>query len=302
MIHVRVGCEFTYEATWPTPTIIQVQPRLDAAHSLLHETWETTPHVDFHPYTDLFGNICQRVAMPVGEFIWRYNAIAEVSGELDEAAPDARQMPIEELPDDTLVYTLPSRFCLSDVLADTAWNLFGAIQPGWARVQAINDWVHDNIRFQYGTSTSLTTSADVYEQRVGVCRDFAHLAVTFCRALNIPARYVFGYLPDIGVTPPDHPMDFCAWTEVFLDGRWWTFDPRNNARRIGRVLIGRGRDALDVAMVTTYGGPKLKNMTVWAEQVSLDAFKSASEAAGTEPSQGTIQETSPAPQEDTIQA
>ena len=302
MIHVRVGCEFRYEATWPTPTIVQVQPRLDAAHHLLHETWETTPHVDLSTYSDLYGNVCQRLVMPVGEVIWRYNAIAEVSGEMDDYAPDAKQMPIEQLPDDTLVYTLPSRFCLSDVLSDTAWNLFGSTTPGWERVQAICDWVHNNIRFQYGTSTPLTTSADVYEQRVGVCRDFAHLAVTFCRALNIPARYAFGYLPDIGVTPPEHPMDFCAWMEVFLDGRWWTFDPRNNERRIGRVLIGRGRDALDVAMVTTYGGPKLKSMTVWADQVSLDAF----ESAATPPlgSQGLIQVTPPAPEteEDAIQA
>lgn len=302
MIHVRVGCEFRYEATWPTPTIIQVQPRVDGAHQLLHETWETTPHVDFHTYTDLFGNTCQRLMMPVGDMIWRYNAIAEVSGELDGYNADARQMPIEELPDDTLVFTLPSRFCLSDMLADTAWNLFGATRPGWERVQTICDWVHNNIRFQYGTSTPLTTAVDVYEQRVGVCRDFAHLAVTFCRALNIPARYAFGYLPDIGVTPPGHPMDFCAWMEVFLEGRWWTFDPRNNERRIGRVLIGRGRDALDVAMVTTYGGPRLKKMTVWADQVSLDAFKSSADSGSSQETQGTIQETPAAPEEDIIQA
>jgi transglutaminase-like putative cysteine protease len=176
-------------------------------------------------------------------------------------------MPVEELPDDVLHYTLPSRFCLSDMLSDTAWQLFGSIEPGWARVQAICDWVHTNIRFQYGTSNSMTTALDIYEQKVGVCRDLTHLAVTFCRALNIPTRYVFGYLPDIGVPPPDAPMDFCAWMEVYLDGRWWTFDPRNNMPRIGRVLIGRGRDALDVAMVTTYGSPRLQSMTVWADEV-----------------------------------
>jgi transglutaminase-like putative cysteine protease len=150
-----------------------------------------------------------------------------------------------------------------------AWQLFGTMEPGWARVQAICDWVHSNIRFQYGSSNSLTTAADVCAQGIGVCRDFAHLAVTFCRALHIPARYVFGYLPDIGVPPPDDPMDFCAWIEVYLAGRWWTFDPRNNEPRVGRVLIGRGRDALDVAMVTTFGSPRLAQMTVWADAVPL---------------------------------
>ena len=265
--HIRVGCEIRYEVSWPTPTVLQVQPRGDVVHHMLQETWETTPHLFLHAFRDIYNNICQRLVMPVGEQMVRYDALVEVSGEPDEVVPDAVQMPVEDLPDDVLHYTLPSRFCLSDVLSDAAWQLFGATEPGWGRVQAICDWVHSNIRFQYGTSTPLTTAADVYERRVGVCRDFAHLAVTFCRALNIPARYVFGYLPDIDVPPPDDPMDFCAWMEVYLAGRWWTFDPRNNMPRIGRVLIGRGRDALDVAMVTTYGSPRLQSMTVWADEV-----------------------------------
>jgi transglutaminase-like putative cysteine protease len=185
----------------------------------------------------------------------------------DEIAPDAVQMPVEDLPDNMLHYTLPSRYCLSDILSDMAWQLFGNTEPGWARVQAICDWVHTNIHFQYGTSNLHTNAVEIYERRTGVCRDFAHLAVTFCRVLNIPTRYVFGYIPDIGVPPPDTPMDFCAWVEVYLSGRWWTFDPRNNMPRIGRVLIGRGRDALDVAMVTTYGSPRLQQMTVWADEV-----------------------------------
>jgi transglutaminase-like putative cysteine protease len=165
-----------------------------------------------------------------------------------------------------LLFTLPSRYCLSDELSDTAWDLFGNTWPGWERVQAVCDWVHQNVRFQYGTSTPRTTAVDVYEKRVGVCRDFAHLALTFCRAMNIPARYTFGYLPDIGVPPPDEPMDFCAWFEAYLGGRWLTFDPRNNTRRVGRVVIGRGRDALDVAMVTTYGSHTLQSMVVWADE------------------------------------
>ncbi len=267
-MHVKVGCEFRYEATWSTPAVMQVQPRPDGDHRLLKETWQTTPHIDRHSYQDLYGNACQRMVIPAGEPIIYYDALVEVSGELDAANPDAHQLSVDALPDEVLVYTLPSRFCLSDVLSDVAWQQFGSLQPGWSRVQAICDWVHDNIRFQYGTSNALTTSADVYQQRIGVCRDFAHLAVTFCRALNIPARYVFGYLPDIGVPVAEEPMDFAAWMEVYLGDRWWTFDPRNNARRIGRVLIGRGRDALDIAMVTTYGMPRLVNMTVWADEAT----------------------------------
>jgi len=150
---------------------------------------------------------------------------------------------------------------------NTAGDLFGSSQPGWSRVQAICDWVHDHIRFQLGSSNPLTTALDVYERRVGVCRDLAHLAVTFCRALNIPARYVFGYLPDIGVAPPYAKMDFAAWFEAYVDGHWRTFDPRNNIPRIGRIVIGRGRDALDVAMVTTYGLVDLRRFVVWSNEV-----------------------------------
>ena len=269
-MRIRVGGEFRYEATWPTPTVIQVEPRPDADHRLLQEQWETTPDIASRRYSDSFGNPCRRLMMPTGEQVWQYDAIVEVSGELEPYVPDAMQLPVEQLPDETLVYTLPSRFCLSDVLSDQAWSLFGNTEPGWARVQAICDWVHTNIRFQYGTSTPTTTSADVCAQGVGVCRDFAHLAITFCRAMNIPARYAFGYLPDINVAPVDAAMDFCAWFEAYLGDRWYTFDARNNERRIGRVLIGRGRDALDVAMVTSYGSPRLQSMTVWADEVPDD--------------------------------
>jgi len=266
-MQIKVGCEFRYESTWPTPAVMQVQPHQDAEQRVLHEAWQFNPPLDLNVYTDLYGNTCQRMLIPPGGQLLSYDAAIEVSGLADEVAPDAVQLPVEDLPDNVLHYMLPSRFCLSDVLSDMAWQHFGAIEPGWARVQGICDWVHSNIRFQYGTSNSLTTAADVCAAGVGVCRDFAHLAVTFCRALNIPARYVFGYLPDIEVPPPDAPMDFCAWMEVYLSGRWWTFDPRNNEPRIGRVLVGRGRDALDVAMVTTYGSPHLVQMTVWADEV-----------------------------------
>ncbi len=265
-MHIRVGCEFRYEATWPTPTVMMVQPYPDKAYRVVQESWQNTPDVAMHAFNDIYGNVSQRYMLIEGENVIRYDALVAVTDEYDEYKPDAKQMAVEDLPDDVLLYTLPSRFCLSDMLSDTAWQLFGQTEPGWGRVQAICDWVHDNIQFKYGTSNALTTAVDIYEQKIGVCRDLTHLAVTFCRALNIPTRYVFGYLPDIAVPVPDDPMDFCAWMEVYLDGRWWTFDPRNNARRIGRVLIGRGRDALDVAMVTTYGGPRLAQMTVWADE------------------------------------
>jgi len=283
-MQIKVGCEFRYEATWTTPAVMQVQPRQDGEHRILYEAWKLMPPLEFHAYRDMYGNTCQRMVIPAGEQVLSYDATVEVSGLTDEVAPDAAQLPVEELPDDVLVYTLPSRFCLSDTLSDMAWQNFGAIEPGWARVQAICNWVHSNIRFQYGTSNWLTTAADVCAAGVGVCRDLAHLAVTFCRALNIPARYVFGYLPDIGVPPPYAPMDFCAWMEVYLAGRWWTFDPRNNEPRIGRVLIGRGRDALDVAMVTTYGAPSLAKMTVWADEV----LPTASDAGRTGEAQASL--------------
>ena len=211
------------------------------------------------------------MTIPTGGAIVRYDALVEVPSSYDEIVPQAAQTPVEELPDEALIYTLPSRYCLSDALSDTAWSLFGQVTPGWPRVQAICDWVHTNVRFQYGSSTPMTTAVDIYEQRVGVCRDFTQLGVTFCRALNIPARYVFGYLPDIGVPPADSPMDFCAWFEAYLDGRWYSFDPRNNVPRIGRAVIGRGRDALDVAMVTTYGSPRLVTMVVWADEEAVTA-------------------------------
>ncbi|HEY0752425.1 MAG TPA: transglutaminase family protein [Ktedonobacteraceae bacterium] len=265
-MHIRVGCEFRYEATWPTPTVMLVQPHPDYDQQIVYEDWQFTPDLTLTSFHDIYNNHSRRFLLPTGVQSVRYDALVKVADSVDEVAPEAEQMPVETLPDDVLHYLLPSRFCQSDVLSNTAWQLFGQTAPGWARVQAICDWVHNNIRFQYGTSTPLTDAVDIYLQRVGVCRDFTQLAVTFCRALNIPTRYVFGYIPDIDVPPPDAPMDFCAWMEVYLSGRWWTFDPRNNTPRVGRVLIGRGRDALDVAMITTYGSPLLQQMIVWADE------------------------------------
>ena len=266
-MQVRVGCRLGYEVSSPTPALLQIQPREEAATHVLKSAWQASPTVRLSAFTDLYGNSCTRLIIPPGVTQLEYGAVIEIDGLPDVTVPSAAQLPVESLLGDTLHFTLPSRYCLSDELADDAWRLFGSTQPGWTRVQAICDWVHEHIRFAYGSSTPRTTAVDIYKQGVGVCRDFAHLAITFCRALNIPARYVFGYLPDIGVPAPDSPMDFCAWMEVYLADRWYTFDPRNNTRRIGHIVIGRGRDAVDVAMVTTYGTALLQNMVVWADEI-----------------------------------
>lgn len=265
-INLRVGCEFSYDVSAPTPVTVQVRPRSDSSHQLVSETWSTTPSVLVDEYSDIYGNPVKRFVMPTGPLVLRYDAICSVPDEPDPEAASLLQRPIEELPGEVLHFTLPSRYCLSDELMGMAWELFGQTQPGGARVQAICDWVHDNIRFKYGTSNPLTTASDVLRDRVGVCRDLTHVAISFCRAMNIPTRYVFGYLPDLYVPFNPEPMDFAAWMEVWLDDRWWTFDPRNNERRVGRVLIGRGRDALDVAMLTTFGPATFKSMTVWADR------------------------------------
>ena len=245
---------------------VQVRPRSDSTHQLVSETWSTQPTVPVDEYSDLYGNPVKRLVMPVGQLALIYDAVVSVPDEPDLDAAGAAQLPIEQIPGDLLHFTLPSRYCLSDQLMGMAWELFGQTEPGGARVQAVCDWVHDHIEFRYGTSNPLTTAVDVLENRKGVCRDLTHLAISFCRALNIPSRYVFGYLPDLYVPADPSPMDFAAWMEVWLGDRWWTLDPRNNTRRVGRVLIGRGRDALDVAMVTTFGPAAFRSMTVWADR------------------------------------
>lgn len=265
---LQVGCSFVHAGAAPVHAVLQVEPRRDAGATVVEDGWDNDPPALGETYLDLYGNLCRRLTIPSGRSSLRYDALVEVDGLPDPVQLDAREIAADALPADALVFTLPSRYCPSDQLADEAWALFGSVDPGWSRVQAICDWVHGAIEFGYGSSTPLTTAVEVYETRSGVCRDFAHLAVTFCRAFSIPTRYVFGYLPDIGVPPSENPMDFCAWIEVFLDDRWWTFDPRNNVARVGRVLIGRGRDALDVAMITTFGGVDLETMVVRAEEAA----------------------------------
>ncbi|HEY6379556.1 MAG TPA: transglutaminase family protein [Candidatus Dormibacteraeota bacterium] len=265
-LRLRVGVEFRHQLERPTPAVLQVEPRRDGSHRILEEELVLPSGIANREYLDMYGNVCRRLVMPAGVSTIRYLGLIQVSSDLDPAAPDAQQLDVDDLPHDALIYTMPSRLIESDLLSNTAWRLFGNTAPGWRRVQAIVDWVHDNIEFAHGSSTSITSASQVYLESRGVCRDLAQLSVAFCRALNIPARYVFGYLPDVGVDDPFNlPMDFYAWFEVYLGDRWWTFDPRNNERRRCRVTIGRGRDAVDVAMITTFGSAPLTGFRVWAE-------------------------------------
>lgn len=269
-LRLDVGCRFRHSLEAPVPAVVQVEPRPDGPHRVVDESWDTAG-APSRAYRDVYGNLCRRMVIPAGQSEISYHATVDAPGDADPADVGARQLPVDQLPADTLLHTLPSRLCPSDELATTAWRLFGGVDAGWARVQTICDWVHDGVAFEAGSTTPQTTATNVLLQRRGVCRDFAHLAVALCRALNIPARYVVGYLPDIDVVPPDSPMDFCAWFEAYLGDRWWTFDPRNNQRRRGRVVIGRGRDAIDVAMVTSYGTAPLVGMTVWADRATAGA-------------------------------
>ena len=262
-MRLHVGCSFTYHVEIATPTVFQLQPR--ACHNLrvANESWTIEPFSATRHYEDLYGNPCVRTVLPAGRTTLRYDASVDVPGVPEERDLDAPEIAPDDLPDPVLLYTLPSRYCLPDMLADAAWTRFGALPPGYRRVLAICAYVHQHVCFHYGS-----TAADVEASGFGVCRDLAHLAISFCRALNIPARYVFGYLPAIDVPAEPKAPDFAAWMEVWLGDRWWTFDPRNNTRRTGRVVIGRGRDAADVAMVTTFGGATLEAMTVHADHVA----------------------------------
>jgi transglutaminase-like putative cysteine protease len=271
---LRVGCEFSLELAWPVHLVLQVEPHPDGVVGAVDSHLSLTPTVPVRPYIDGFGNICRRLDLPAGPATIRYEAEVDAGGDADPVVPDAELCPVSDLPDDALEFTLPTRLCPSDVLTNTAWKLFGDTEGGWARAQAVCDWVHTNLTFTPGSSITSTSAADVYLQREGVCRDFAHLAVTFLRALNVPARYCFGYLPDIDVSVTG-PMDFIAWIEAYVGGRWYTFDPRNNVPRVGRVLIGRGRDALDVAMLTTYGVVTLVALRVAAEDAASPPWSSA---------------------------
>jgi transglutaminase-like putative cysteine protease len=260
---LRVGCTFGVECFAPTAAIMQVAPCPQPGLSISEERWSTEAY--HHCYVDQYANRCERFLLESGSATITYDAHVVLAHPADVIASDAVETPVLSLPDDVLRFVMPSRFCLPDELGSEAWERFGEVTPGWARVQAIVDFVNGHLEFTPGASNPWTTAVDAFRAGQGVCRDFAHLTITFCRALNIPARYVFGYIPDVDVPPPDEPMDFAAWCEVYLDGRWHTFDARNNTPRVGRVIVGRGRDAVDVALITSFGPLTLTDFEVRAD-------------------------------------
>jgi transglutaminase-like putative cysteine protease len=267
---IRIGYELVFNLPTPTPMLLLLFTHPSRAADLrAPDRVRTEPELPVEEFIDPFGNRCGRIAAPAGKLrLWNHSLVRD-SGERDPVCPDATQVPVENLPVEVLPFLLPSRYCEVDRLGDVAWELFGASPTGWGRVQAVCDWVQANVRFGYAFARPTKTAFDVYTERQGVCRDFMHLAITFCRCLNIPARYATGYLGDIGVPPAPFPMDFSAWFEVFLDGRWFAFDARHNTPRIGRILMAHGRDAVDAALTTSFGPSTLEKFTVWTDEVEL---------------------------------
>ena len=264
---IRYGYEITLQCSQPTAMVCLLSVHDDRAADIrVAERVFTNPIIPTTTYHDLFGNNCRRFVAPAGDLTVWGDAVIEDSGGLDPVHPAAREVPVADLPDASLVYLMGSRYCETDMLSQTAWNLFGHIAPGWGRVQAVCDFVHQHIKFDYMQARSTRSAFEAFNERIGVCRDFAHLAVAFCRCLNIPARYVNGHLGDIGVPVVD-PMDFSAWIEVYLEGAWHTFDPRNNVPRIGRIIVARGRDAADIPLVNSFGPHILKSFRVWTYEV-----------------------------------
>ena len=265
---IKVGYELIYECPRPTPMMLVLNIHYTRTSDLLVPDHVTTdPSVPIAVYRDSFGNWCTRLVAPVGQIKIASTAIVKDTGEPDPVVPSAAQHPIQELPEEALVFLLASRYCDTEKFLQIAWNMFGYTAPSWARVQAICDFVHGHISFGYEHASHMRTAWDTYHERRGVCRDFAHLAIALCRCMNIPARYCTGYLGDIGIPPPYGPMDFAAWFEAYLGGRWYTFDPRNHIPRIGRVLMARGRDAIDVAISTTFGPNALVGFQVWCDEI-----------------------------------
>jgi len=269
MVEIRVGYELIYDCPQPTPMMLVLNIHYTRASDILvPDHVKTDPSVPIAAYRDSFGNWCSRIVAPKGQIRIASMAVVKDSGEPDVVAPSAQQHSIQDLPEEALVFLLGSRYCDTEKLSQTAWNLFGSTRSGWGRVQAICDFVHNNISFGYEHARASRTAWETLDERRGVCRDYAHLAIAFCRCMNIPARYCTGYLGDMGVPPPYGPMDFAAWFEAYLGGRWYTFDPRNNVPRIGRVLMARGRDAIDVAITTTFGPNTLVRFRVWTDEIS----------------------------------
>jgi len=274
----RIGYELVYNFPQPTPIILVVNIHDSRTSDLaVTDRLRVEPAIPVHGYLDIFGNHCHRVLAPAGRLRLTADAIVNDSGQPDLPVPSSLQHSVEDLPDETLRFLLGSRYCETDLLSETAWQLFGGTAPGYARVQAICDYVHNHIRFNYQNARSTRSAAEAFREGTGVCRDYAHLAIAFCRCMNIPARYCTGYLSDVGTPLPYPPGDFAAWFEVWIGGHWHMFDPRNNVPRIGRILMARGRDASDVAIATTFGPNILESFRVWADEIGEAA--SASGAA-----------------------
>ncbi|MEO1017507.1 MAG: transglutaminase family protein [Pseudomonadota bacterium] len=268
-MRIQLGCELTYDVPNPTPMIVL----LNVHYSLVGffevpDQLKTTPAVPIQSYRDGFGNWCNRLVAPAGRFVLGTNGVMQDDGASDPVNWNATQHPVEELSAESLLFLLGSRYCETDRLSEEAWRLFGGTAPGWPRVQAICDFVHNHVTFGYEHSRATRTAMETYQEARGVCRDYTHLAVTFCRCMNIPTRYCTGYVSDIGQPPPYAPMDFAAWMECYLGGRWWAFDPRNNRPMIGRVLIAHGRDAADVPLTHTFGPNLLAGFKVWIDEAA----------------------------------
>ena len=267
-MQIRVGYELVYQFPQQTPLILVLGVHYSRASDMVRpDHMLVTPSVPIASYRDTFGNWCSRVLAPAGRMRITADALVNDAGLRDPVVPDAQEFPVQVLPDDTLKFLLASRYCETELLSEAAWRLFGSARPGWGRVQAVCDFVNRHIAFSYADARPTRTAWEAFNERKGVCRDYAHLAVTLCRCLNIPARYCTGYLGDMGEPPPYSTMDFAGWFEAYLGGQWYTFDPRNNKPRIGRVLIARGRDAADVAITTTFGPNTLESFRVWTDEV-----------------------------------
>ncbi len=266
-MRIRAGFDITYECPEASPMMLMLNVHPSRLGDLEGpDTLKTDPATPVSRYRDDFDNICSRILAPPGRLSLSADFVIHDDGRPDAQAPQAVQTPVEDLPDDILIYLLGSRYCETDRLSNIAWSLFGASPPGWARVQAIVDYVHGHITFGYQHARPTKTAWEAYQEGLGVCRDYAHLAVAFCRCMNIPARYCTGYLGDIGV-PPLLPMDFAAWFDVYLGGAWHTFDARNHQPRIGRILMARGRDATDTAIATTFGPALLVGFEVITDEL-----------------------------------
>lgn len=265
---IRYGYDIAMTCSQPTPMLALLTPRRERAADVRSpDVVLTNPEVATSTYLDLFGNVCRRFMAPAGDFqIWG-DGTMEDNGLHDPVFWDAQEVPVADLPDDCLVYLMGSRYCETDKLSQIAWDNFGGLAPGWGRVQSICDFVHRHITFGYKDARSTRTALEAYDEGIGVCRDYAHLAIALCRCMNIPARYINGHLGDIGVPILD-PMDFSAWIEVYLGGQWMTFDPRNNVPRIGRIPVAYGRDAADVPLINSFGPHVLKSFRVWTYDVT----------------------------------